>query len=308
MLDVERQTPVFTIHDASRIAADVYALHVVAEALPGERDYNFLLKDETGQRFVLKIAPADEERALLEMQHAALEHLAARDASLVLPQVRATASGEAIATVSSSTGTQHLARLLTYIPGTLFAEARPHTPHLLRSLGDILGKLDAALEDFAHPAAQRFLKWDLPKAGWIREYLQHVKQPERCALVERFLAQFEAEALPKLPALRTSIIHNDANDYNILVNEASTTPRQIVTLLDFGDMVQTYTVCDVAIAAAYAMMGKADPLSAAAQVVAGYHEAFPLTEAELEVLYPLICTPALHQRGQFGVSADAEAR
>ncbi len=289
MLDVERQTPVFTIHDASRIAADVYDLHVVAEALPGERDYNFLLKDETGQRFVLKIAPADEERALQDMQHAALEHLAARDASLVLPQVRATTAGEAIATVSSSEGTQHLARLLTYIPGTLFAEARPHTMHMLRSLGGVLGKLDAALEDFAHPAAQRFLKWDLPRAGWIREYLQHVKQPERRALVERFLAQFEAEALPKLPALRTSTIHNDANDYNILVNEASATPRQVVSLLDFGDMVQTYTVCDVAIAAAYAMMGKADPLSAAAQVVAGYHEAFPLTEAELDVLYPLIC-------------------
>src|SRR5207244_4418712 len=32
-----------------------------------------------------------------------------------------------------------------------------------------------------------------------------------------------------------------------------------------------------------------DPLAAAAEVVAGYHAAFPLTEAELEALFPLIC-------------------
>src|SRR5258708_24259381 len=38
------------------------------------------------------------------------------------------------------------------------------------------------------------------------------------------------------------------------------------------------------------MLNKADPLTAAAHVVAGYHEAFPLSESELEVLYPLICT------------------
>jgi 4-aminobutyrate aminotransferase-like enzyme len=37
------------------------------------------------------------------------------------------------------------------------------------------------------------------------------------------------------------------------------------------------------------MLNKADPLAAAAHVVAGYHEAFPLSELEIEALYPLIC-------------------
>lgn len=289
MSDAEQTRPAFTIDDASRIASTCYGLRAEAEPLPGERDYNFYLKTEAGQAFVLKIAPADEPRALLEMQNEALAHLAARDAALALPRVRATSAGEMIASISSASGTQHFARLLTYIPGKLFAEARPHTPDLLRSLGNLLGKLDRALADFAHPAAQRFLKWDLQHAVWIRDYLQHVARPERRAIVEHFLALFETQALPALPALRTSIIHNDGNDYNILVNEASAAPRQVVSLVDFGDMVQTCTVCEVAIAAAYAMMGKSDPLTAAAQVVAGYHEAFPLTEAEVEALYPLIC-------------------
>jgi 4-aminobutyrate aminotransferase-like enzyme/Ser/Thr protein kinase RdoA (MazF antagonist) len=288
MSDAGRLAP-FTVQDASCIAAEVYNLDVTAHPLPGERDYNFYLKTEAGQAFVLKIAPADEPRALLEMQNKALKHLVAHDSSLVLPELCVTAAGKALACVTSSAGTQHLGRLLTYIPGNLFAEARPHAPELLRSLGAILGKLDRALLDFSDPAAQRILKWDLQRAVWIRDYLDHIARPERRAMVEHFLAQFEAQVLPVLPTLRTSVIHNDANDYNILVGEAHTVPRQVVSLLDFGDMVQTYTVCDVAIAAAYAMMHKADPLTAAAQVVAGYHEVFPLTEAELEVLYPLIC-------------------
>ena len=33
--------------------------------------------------------------------------------------------------------------------------------------------------------------------------------------------------------------------------------------LDFGDILHTYTVCEVAVAVAYTMLGKADPLAAA---------------------------------------------
>src|SRR5574341_375098 len=54
-------------------------------------------------------------------------------------------------------------------------------------------------------------------------------------------------------------------------------------------MVHTNTICELAIAAAYAMMDKADPLTAGAPVVAGYHQVLPLSEPELEVLFPLIC-------------------
>jgi 4-aminobutyrate aminotransferase-like enzyme/Ser/Thr protein kinase RdoA (MazF antagonist) len=286
-LNANRQPPIFT--DACRIATELYGLNVSARSLPGERDYNFHLKTDSGREFVLKIAQAEEQRDTLDMQNRALEHLAAYDPSLLLPQVCLTSTGETIAQVITGDGMTHLARLLTYIPGRLFAETRPHTPELLASLGNLLGRMDRALQDFSHPAAHRTLKWDLRRAGWIRDYLQHIVQPERRAIVERFLSAFEAEVLPALPALRMSVIHNDANDYNVLVGDSTRECRQVVSVIDFGDMVYTYTICELAIAAAYAMMGKADPLSAAAHVVAGYHEAFPLAEAVVAVLYPLIC-------------------
>ena len=54
-------------------------------------------------------------------------------------------------------------------------------------------------------------------------------------------------------------------------------------------MVHAYTVGEPAIACAYAMMNKENPLSAAASIISGFHEIYPLSEEELSVLFSLIC-------------------
>jgi 4-aminobutyrate aminotransferase-like enzyme len=60
-------------------------------------------------------------------------------------------------------------------------------------------------------------------------------------------------------------------------------------LLDFGDCLYNPTVCEVAVALAYAMLDQPDPLSIGAELVAGYHAARPLSMDEIDVLYPLVC-------------------
>jgi 4-aminobutyrate aminotransferase-like enzyme len=62
----------------------------------------------------------------------------------------------------------------------------------------------------------------------------------------------------------------------------------VVGVIDFGDMVHSYTVGDLAVAIAYMVLDKPVPIAAAAQVVAGYHEEYPLLEDELETLYGLV--------------------
>ncbi|HXX79654.1 MAG TPA: phosphotransferase, partial [Ktedonobacteraceae bacterium] len=126
--------PFFTVEDASRVALEQYSLLVEAHTLPGERDYNFHLKIETGQEFVLKIAPAEEQRDVIDLQNKALEHLAAHDPALLLPHVRVTTEGKSIATFTNTGGTTHFVRILSYIPGKVLAETRLHTPELLNSL------------------------------------------------------------------------------------------------------------------------------------------------------------------------------
>src|SRR5579859_5994770 len=264
MVAIKHEAPLFTAEEARRIAAEVFGVRAgAAEALPGEHDANFLLRTDggdDGEQLVLKLSHAGEQRAVLEMQAAALRHLAARAPELALPRVRPAVDGERIATVAGVDGMAHCARLLTYVPGKLLAETRPHTPSLLRSLGGALGTLDRALLDFTHPAAERALKWDLARAGWIREYLGYITDAGRRELVERFLALFEAEALPRLPELRQSVIYHDANDYNVIVGrDEATGERRVTGVIDFGDMLRTATIAELAIACAYAMLGKTEP-------------------------------------------------
>ncbi len=104
------------------------------------------------------------------------------------------------------------------------------------------------------------------------------------SILERSLHLYVACAAPRLERLPHSLIHADANDENVLVENGC-----IVGLLDFGDCLFNPTVCELAIAAAYAMLDRPDPLQAGAEVVAGYHSERPLSRDELEILLPLIC-------------------
>jgi 4-aminobutyrate aminotransferase-like enzyme len=49
-----------------------------------------------------------------------------------------------------------------------------------------------------------------------------------------------------------------------------------------------WIVSEAAIAAAYALLGKSDPLAVAKEIVRGFHRGHPLNEAELATLFPLI--------------------
>src|SRR5260370_1849430 len=152
--------PVFNLEEASRIAFEAYGLCAEVYTLPGERDSNFRLKTTTGQEFVLKIAPVVEQRDVLDLQNKALEHLAARKSSLLLPRIQVTAGEEAITTVISTEGMKHFVRLFTFVPGKVLAETRPHTPELLYSLRSMMRTMDDALQDFTHPATHHTSKWD----------------------------------------------------------------------------------------------------------------------------------------------------
>jgi len=83
--------------------------------------------------------------------------------------------------------------------------------------------------------------------------------------------------------LRRSVIHGDANDYNVLVDA-----DRVTGLIDFGDIVYSWTVGNLAVALAYVVLGKEDLPAAAAHVIDGYTEEFPLTVEERGVLWPLV--------------------
>jgi 4-aminobutyrate aminotransferase-like enzyme/Ser/Thr protein kinase RdoA (MazF antagonist) len=290
--------PPVSAAEAVRLACSLYDLGpeaaVRALPLPGEYDANFEIAAGERGRFVLKVMHPARDRSLVDLQCSALEHLAGTAPSLPLPRVAKTRTGDLLALVNvrseGSATRDRLVWMLGFIDGTPFAEVRPQTDAMLVSLGRTLGALDRGLADFAHPASERDFKWDLAKAGWIEGSLQHIADPARRALVEGMLAFFKSHVVPALPTLRRSVIHSDANDYNVLVRGMDGESREAASVIDFGDMHLGLTVAEVAIGATYALLGRHDPLAAAALVVRGYHTAYPLEERELDVVFPLILT------------------
>jgi len=288
MTPLQRLSPPLTTHDAERLARELYGLDGAARSLPGELDDNFLLTCRDGRAFVLKVLHPAREEALVDLQCRALEHLGRRAPHLTLPRVCPTLAGEAFTSAPVGARAARLVFMLTWVPGKTLAEARPRSPELLASLGGLLAEVDAALADFAHPAADRDLPWDLSRAGWIRGQLHHVADPSRRRLVERVLDRYEAEVVPALPRLRRAVIHGDGNDHNVVVGDGRQQPRRVVAVVDYGDLHRGLVAAEPAVAAAYAGFGTPDPLAAAAAVVDGYHGVLPLEEAEIALLCPLI--------------------
>jgi 4-aminobutyrate aminotransferase-like enzyme/Ser/Thr protein kinase RdoA (MazF antagonist) len=303
MLLEERVGRPITEAQAEQLARELYGLETTAKVLPGEYDDNFHLtlalaspySAEGGVSaahpgFVLKVMHPARERSFIDMQCQALQHLAERAPQLSLPRVLPTRRSEAFTAIQAPDGSERLVWLLTYVRGTELAKANPHAAELLQGLGRFLGEMDAALSGFVHPAARRELKWDLARALSFRKHVHHIADASQRALVENFLALYESEVASVSSELRRSVVYGDANDYNVLVGEPWPMPRGVVSVVDFGDMHESFTVSEVTIAAAYAVLGQKDPLAAAANVIAGYHSAFPLTETEVKVLFPLIAT------------------
>ena len=270
-------TPAFDVESAAAVADRYFGIQASATPLPSERDQNFLLTNEAGEKFVLKIANALEAPAFLDAQNAVLTHLAKR-VSFCQRLVPAT-SGEEIVEVTSSNGTTHFARLVHYLIGVPLGEVKPQSNELLRDLGRKLGALDRALVDFDHPAVHRDFHWDLANGNRIvREYGGLIRDPALRELVGKYHIDCDS-------TLRRSVIHGDANDYNVLVDPER---MQVVGLLDFGDMVYSYTVGNLAIAIAYVVLDKADPRAVANEVIEGYRKEFSLLDNELEALWSLV--------------------
>mmetsp|Transcript_4841 Transcript_4841/g.13480 ORF Transcript_4841/g.13480 Transcript_4841/m.13480 type:complete len:161 (+) Transcript_4841:929-1411(+) len=99
------------------------------------------------------------------------------------------------------------------------------------------------------------------------------------------LQRFRDGVLPKAEELKKSIIHGDINEQNLLIHPSE---PKVTGLLDFGDILLSWQINDIAINMAYGMLKKDEPLVAASHLLAGYAQKRPLTEVEWEVLPTLV--------------------
>lgn len=301
--------PQLTPGQAETLAREHYGLTGTPTDLPSERDRNFRLDCGPAGTFVLKVFNAAEDEGFVEAQRRVFEVLGAawggasgrtpaeaaggtttsaptgtppRPRPSVFPTLVPTPGGAAY-THAVLGGTSHALWLMPWLPGRRVAEVGELTRPLLHDIGTVLGRLDAVLANSPQAAARRTFVWAPQTApDAIARHLPLLRGEQR-ELVAGALRDFDARLRPRLGALRVSLIHNDVNDYNLLV-----AGDRVTAVLDFGDMLEAYTVCDLAHLLAYLLLDRDDPPAVAAGVAAGYQSVFPLTPVELGSLYDFV--------------------
>ena len=279
-------TPRFSPREAEALALRLFAVDGSADLLTSERDQNFRLVAGDGSAFILKLANAAEDKRVLLGQNALLRHLALGVPDLPVPRIVETVDGSAMA-LASSGGQTFPVRLLTCLPGEV-ASARPRGAGFRRQVGRIAAQLDRGLADFDWQVPDQGLIWDLKHAARLRSLLDHFDRRRHRQLAGQALARFEAVVAPRLARLPAQAIHNDLNGANLLVEPDR--PDAVAGIIDFGDVVRSARVFEVAVAAAHQAFGESDPVAAAADVVGGYVELQPLTGDEADALPVLILT------------------
>ena len=278
------------------IAADEFGVTVThLERLDTERDDTYVIDTNTGERVLLKVANPVDPFADIDVSVRVLVHVHERDASLPVPRVIPTSSGELLTVVDGMDDEPRIARMLTWLPGRI-PSLDVLTTAQAASRGRWLGRLNAALADFRHPGADRYLSWDLQQVGTLRPHLRHIADPHTRGLVESELDHYDESTGPRMRAERQQVIHNDLNSDNLLV--AKTNTDEVVGILDFGDVVQSATVADLGLAMSYVIdvnSPEADPWVNPYALAHAFNAERELTEDEW-LLLPGLVRARLSQR------------
>ncbi|MEP7231176.1 MAG: aminotransferase class III-fold pyridoxal phosphate-dependent enzyme [Ginsengibacter sp.] len=292
----------FTEQFIREFALHYYKLDVDAKALNGYDELNFSLEDKERQQYILKVATDEHGVSFLDAQVQIVNHLSKSQVSDKFQYYLLNTDSSELTTLLID-GRNYYFRILSFLDGIFWVDAKNHSDELLMTLGSFLGEMDRSLKDFSHPAMHRQYVWDIANSLDAEVNLSYIKDHEKRRIAAYFLMQFRTEVQPLQHILRKAYIHNDANDYNVLVRN-----NEVMGLIDFGDMVFTNLVNNVAVACTYAMFQQKDVLHAAAIVVKGYHEKYPLADQEVSILYYLIagrlCISVT--RSAYNASLDSE--
>jgi hydroxylysine kinase len=270
---------------AEKLAREQYDLRATASRLTGERDENFKLVGLDGREYVLKIANSAEEPAVTDLPTAALLHVERVDPGFPCPRVLRNRDGLTCSRFEDAAGLGRTARILTYLPGkTLRSSARSSAQRA--ACGRVAARLGLALRTFTHPAATRPLIWDLRHVGSTVALLDELGDFPEKSTIATLISTIGARVQAEFGHLRQQVIHNDMNDMNVLVDPGN--EDVVVGVIDFGDLVHTALVADVAILAADQIATEHAPHDSIRDVVMAYYEAVPLLPPELALLNPLI--------------------
>lgn len=251
---------------------------LTAAELDSYDDRNYLVTSPSSS-FVLKIHNGADASQFPLAQAEALESLARQGVACPVDHQRGVCLQD------------HFVRLLVYVPGELLFHHAHKTLGMYVALGEFLARVDLGLKashvaDRHEVVQSRELQWDLRYFAQLEFFVNSLPaqdQRQACAKTLREFAELDSQTF------QFGLVHNDANDRNVLVVGRG------FAIIDFGDMVYTWLVSEVAIAMAYVVVGwftdqQSDDvwLDRVGALFQGYRAIVPLSPAEVDALYLLV--------------------
>lgn len=245
---VDAPIPRVAAGEAAALLGEHWGLGGALSELGSQQDYN-LRVDADGQRYVLKVSNPGLPRSALEAQHAAISQLRTRLPNLAIPTPVPTPHGDEIVSATLESGRFEV-RLLEFVEGALLDGVRYLAPVTLHAIGRLLGEVTAALSDLDHPGADHRSQWDLRVTPELIAALAPRLDAPLGSTVTRADEGVADRLARRSGQLVQQICHADAHDGNIVVHRGQDGRVVPHGLIDFGDLVRTWRIADLAIATA----------------------------------------------------------
>ncbi len=273
--------PAIDAATALRIADEHYGLAGDVLELGSHQDRNFRI-DTGAHRVLLKFSNPAFGTGELEAQSLAADVVAR--AGIPAPRCLPAVDGAQTITVASADGPVQ-ARLLEYVTGEPLSDHGAFAPHDAARLGELAARVALALAPLSHPGFGQRTQWNLRDGGeTVRRLAPQIPDADRRRQVMVITEAALAILAPLSDRLRTQVIHGDVTDDNIVVG-LDGAPWGVI---DFGDVAESWLVAELAVTcAALLHHNPRDPL-VVLEAVAAFHEAVPLTDSELDALWPLV--------------------
>ena len=276
--------PSFNKTEIKKIVYDLFGLRVDVKNLDSDRDQNFYLYTISNKQFVLKIYNSNESIDIINLQTNVLDHFQKNDSEVITaPKIIKTTDGKFLGIVKKN-DIEYFLRLVSFIKGKQLKDIDQKSISFY-GLGSFIGIINKVLDTFTDPNAKRKLPWDVGNIDFLNKRFNIINDKKKREVISYFINQYNINILPNNKLLRKSIIHNDFNDHNIIVDN----DNKIFGIIDFGDMVYSYQAAEPAVCMAYLGLGKKDAFTPMAQVLRGYHSCFSLNNSELKSVIYLVC-------------------
>ena len=269
--------PAFTKSEIAEIARKHYTIKGDIDELFSDRDQNFIVKD-SGSSSIIKVYNRMENESIIDLQEKAINHILKIEPSMKVPKQ----IGPTITLQKNDHS--YLIRPLEYLDGNFLSEIKLSNEDHLK-MGMFLGRLSKSLKEYDHPAAHRKFDWDARQVDLMKNKLKFIESSEDRKMINNFIYEFERYITPLIGKMRMSVIHNDGNDNNILTDNNNET----IGIIDFGDIVYSFTAMESAVCLAYVAIGEREPFPKMISVLKGYQSIFPLSKAELGSMIYLVC-------------------